>query len=77
MMRFDRWNLGYTKVGNSLRVHYPYFDDTGTKVYGAGMEFDPEPEIRLKPDSERARLWSEMLAATSSESPLSAVGRQE
>jgi hypothetical protein len=68
-MRFDSHHLGYTRRGNSLHVHYPKRDTAGNLTYGAGFAFDPEPQMELAPDSERAQLWREMLASHPSENP--------
>jgi hypothetical protein len=59
-MRFDSAKLGYTRTANGLAVHYPRHE-AGNVTYGAGFAFDPHPEIIAKPDSERGRLWREML----------------
>jgi hypothetical protein len=59
-MRFDSFKLGYTRKGDGLAVHYPRHE-AGNVTYGAGFAFDPHPEIIAKPDSERGRLWREML----------------
>jgi hypothetical protein len=60
-MRFDPWQLGYTRHSATLAVHYPKRDATGETVYGAGFAFDPRPEIARSPDSARATLWRAML----------------
>ncbi len=61
-MQFDPFQLGYTRKGRALFVHYPHRDEAGDTAWGAGMEFDPQPEMRLDPDGARAKLWREMLS---------------
>jgi hypothetical protein len=62
-MRFDSFRLGYSRHGETLRVHYPIFMGGDEVTYAAGFTFDPHPEILAKPDSERGKLWKEMLSA--------------
>lgn len=56
----DGLGLTYTvHPTHGLLVHYPTKDGLG-----AGLPFDPWPEITRTPDSPRARLWFAMLKDT-------------
>lgn len=67
-MCFDSWGLGYSLDRGEFTVHYPRKDKaTGIVTLGAGgtFAFDHRPEITRNPQSERTRLWLEMLSANS------------